>query len=197
VTAVASNAYSQEAKVLSILAEAVPTAKRVAYVGVGFAGEFYPVSLGYVRAATNAASQLGLSIITIAASDPGDEQAFRNALARAASENAEMIQFGQAAAVATNAPIIAGLALAALLPAIAPFPAFAQSGGLLSYGSNIPEDTRKTAGYAALIINGAKPGDLPVLQPTLFDFIVNQKTAKALGITIPASVLLQATIVIQ
>ena len=67
----------------------------------------------------------------------------------------------------------------------------------MTYGPNIPYQSRQCGDYIALILKGARPGDLPILQPTVFDFLVNMKTAKAIGITIPQSVLLQATQVIE
>ena len=82
-------------------------------------------------------------------------------------------------------------------PAAFSFPEFAPAGGLLAYGANRPDLFHRAATYVDKILKGAKPADLPVEQPTKFDFIVNLKTAQALGLTIPSSVLQQATEVIQ
>ena len=83
------------------------------------------------------------------------------------------------------------------LPAVYESSDFADLGGLVSYGSNFIDMFRQSATYIDKIFKGAKPGDLPMVQPTTFDFVVNLKTAKALGIKVPQSILIQATRVIE
>ena len=83
------------------------------------------------------------------------------------------------------------------LPAVYAASRFAESGGLISYSSNYADLYRRAAAYADKIFKGAKPGDLPIEQPTKFELIANLKTAKALGIKIPNTILLQATKVIE
>ena len=78
-----------------------------------------------------------------------------------------------------------------------PWREFAMEGGLLSYSANLPELYRRAATYVDKILKGAKPADLPVEQPTKFDLVINLKTAKTLGLTIPQSLLLRADEVIQ
>jgi putative ABC transport system substrate-binding protein len=83
------------------------------------------------------------------------------------------------------------------LPAIYFFKEFAQGGGLLSYAVSLDDIARLAAAYVAKILKGAKPADLPVEQPTKYELVINLKTAKALGLTIPPSLLLRADQVIE
>ena len=79
---------------------------------------------------------------------------------------------------------IAELATQYKLPTLAPYREFATHGGLASYGANLPDLYRLTGIYTARVLKGTKPGDLPVLQPTTFELVINLKTAKALGLEI-------------
>jgi putative ABC transport system substrate-binding protein len=83
------------------------------------------------------------------------------------------------------------------LPAIYPEPDYAEDGGLFAYGPDVSENFRGAAGYVDKILKGAKPGDLPIVQPTKFPLVVNMKTAKALGFTVPPSILSRADEVIE
>jgi putative ABC transport system substrate-binding protein len=92
---------------------------------------------------------------------------------------------------------IANLAAKHGLPSMSPYREAAEAGGLMAYGANLPDQFRRAAAYVDNILKGAKPADLPVDQPTKFELIINLKTAKALGLTIPQSLLLRADEVIQ
>jgi putative ABC transport system substrate-binding protein len=98
---------------------------------------------------------------------------------------------------ARHAPRLAELALVHRLPSIAAIRSHTQAGGLLAYGPNIPELCRRSAAYVDKILKGTKPGDLPVERSTTFELVINLKTAQALGLTIPPTLLFQATEVIR
>jgi len=98
-----------------------------------------------------------------------------------ASYRAAIVQF-----VATNR-----------LPGMFPYPEFAQEGGLMSYGPDYADLFRRTATYVDKILKGAKPGDLSIEQPATFELVLNLKTAKAIGVTIPQSLLARADEVIR
>ena len=99
--------------------------------------------------------------------------------------------------VTTNRIRINNMALAARLPTMHAFREYVEAGGLMSYGANFPDMFRRTGDIVDRILRGAKPADIPVEQPTKFDFIINLTTAKLLGLTIPESLLLRANEVIE
>jgi ABC-type uncharacterized transport system substrate-binding protein len=92
---------------------------------------------------------------------------------------------------------IADSAVKSRLPTIPREREYAEAGGLMTYGSSIPDSFRRAAVFVDKILKGAKPADLPVEQPTKFELVINMKTARALGLTIPQSILLRADQVVQ
>jgi putative ABC transport system substrate-binding protein len=93
--------------------------------------------------------------------------------------------------------LIVELAARYRLPAIYPFGYFAAAGGLVSYGPDVTDQFRRATAYVDRIFRGEAPGDLPVQQPTKFEFVINLKTAKALGLTVPNTLLVAADQVIE
>jgi putative ABC transport system substrate-binding protein len=178
-------------KQLEVLKEAVPQVSRVAVLG-------NPASPGYEPGRDNvavAARALGLhlQVVELRRADEVDH-AF-----------GAMTQDGAEALVVLPEPLlidglrgrIAELATASRLPAMYGWRMYVEAGGLMSYGPNLPDLRRRAASYVDRILKGAKPGDLPVEQPTTFELVINLKTAHALGLTMPPSVLFQATDVIR
>jgi len=96
-----------------------------------------------------------------------------------------------------NGESIIALAARSGVPAIYPIPFYAESGGLIAYGADFTERFRQAAGYVDRILKGANPGDLPIQRPTKFELVINLKTAKALGLSVPQSMLLLADAVIE
>jgi len=88
-------------------------------------------------------------------------------------------------------------ALGARLPTMYAYREYVEAGGLMSYGANLPDLYRRSADYVDKILRGAKPGDIPVEQPTKFDFIINLTTAKALGLELPPALMAHAHEVIE
>jgi putative ABC transport system substrate-binding protein len=97
----------------------------------------------------------------------------------------------------THRELIARVAVRNKLPSVGPFRSFVESGGLVSYGANLEDQFRRAAGYVDRILKGEKPADLPVQAPTKYELLINLKTAKALGVTIPQAVLARADQVIE
>jgi ABC-type uncharacterized transport system substrate-binding protein len=133
-----------------------------------------------------AARELGIAIESLEVRRPEDlDGAFRAAV----EKNSEAMVVLPASLVTRYADRVAALALSSRLPAIAYFKEFTEAGGLLSYGPNFDDLCRRAALYVDKILKGAKPTDLPVEQPTRFELVINLKTAQALGINVPSTIL--------
>ena len=126
--------------------------------------------------------------------NPGDVE---KAIAQIAGRRADALVVRGDPMFSSSREQIGRLAMQYALPTIAEERRIAEAGMLMSYGPNVPATDRIIASYIDRILRGAKPGDLPIAQPTKFEFVINMKTAKALGLTIPQSLMLRADEVIQ
>jgi putative ABC transport system substrate-binding protein len=141
-----------------------------------------------------AAQRLGKSMLAVQAST---EVEIERAFTVMAQQRAGAVIVADSAFHILHSRKIADLAAKNRMPSIATFSEFPETGGLLSYGPNRMQHVRLVATYVDKILKGAKPADLPVEQPTKLDLVINLKTAKALGITVPQSILLRADRVIE
>jgi putative tryptophan/tyrosine transport system substrate-binding protein len=141
-----------------------------------------------------AAQALGVSIAATPVADIGEIARYIEAFAREPGAGMIVLPSGLTAA---NQDTIPRLAAQHRLPAMYPFKFFAVNGGLVAYGSEYNEPYQRAAQYVDLILRGTKPSDLPVQAPTKFELVINRKTAKAIGLTIPASLLATADEVIE
>lgn len=153
-----------------------------------------PDAEAQTKEASAAAAKTGLSIHVVQASR---ESEIETAFAELGRRHAEAVVVASDGFFNAQPRPLTALAARHRIPAIFATRLFAEAGGLISYGASIAEGYRDAALYAGRILKGEKPADLPILQPTRFELIVNLKTAKALGLTIPETFLLRADQVIE
>ena len=175
-------------KRLQLLKEAFPQISRIA----ALSSPADPMSNR--RATVAAARTLGVQLRTIEVATPDEISAGFEAAATGGAE--ALVVLPNAIFWNQRARIVA-LAAQYRTPAIYPEREYADDGGLFAYGPSVPDSFRRMAGYVDKILKGAKPGDLPVEQPTKFDLVVNTRTAKALGVTIPPTVLASVDEVVE
>jgi putative ABC transport system substrate-binding protein len=180
-------------KRLQLLKEAVPGVSRVAALWhLAAVGERTMKDM--VKETELAARTLGVQLQFLEARSPND---FDRAFSAMTRERADALIVFPSPMLYGEHKRIVDLATKHRLPAIYGFREAVDAGGLMAYGVNIPDLLRRVAIYVDKILKGAKPADLPVEQPTKFEFIINLKTAKTLGLTIPQSVLIRADQVIE
>jgi len=177
-------------KQLQLLKEVVPEVSRVALL----TNPANPASAPFLREAEAAARALGVRLQTLEARDP---QEIDSAFAAMTRERAGALVVLTDSIFTNQRRQIAELAAERRLPAVYGNTEHAEAGGLVAYGANFLDLERRAATYVDKILKGAKPADLPVEQSTKFDLVINLKTAKTLGLTIPASLLSRADEVIQ
>jgi len=179
------------AKQLELLKEAVPGASRVATLG-NPTNDVYRVT--FPVEIPPAARALGLRLQVLEVAEPGQ---IEGAIEAAVRERADALHVLGDPIFHSPPTRLPELAARARLPAIYISAELVRAGGLMSYGTNLPELSRRAASYVDRILKGAKPAELPVEQPTKFDLVINLRTAKALGLTIPQSLLLRADQLIE
>jgi putative ABC transport system substrate-binding protein len=173
---------------LSLLRELVPKATTIAaLVDPG-------VFSVWLRDAQKAAPSLGLQLLVLNA---GTESEISAAFASLTERRPDAVAVAPAPLFVVHAKLIAALAARHGVPAIYARREFAEAGGLMSYGYDIADGYREMGHYAGRILKGEKPSDLPVFQPTRFQFVINLKTARLLGLTIPDKMLALADEVIE
>jgi ABC-type uncharacterized transport system substrate-binding protein len=180
-------------KLLELLKEVVPKLNRVAVLMRGAAGS--PSNDLFVKETELSARKMAIQLIPLAFQGPEDvEEAFRSAVKKRANGFIERIGAGGSITLYKRA---AELAIKHRLPAISRSRRWVDSGGLMYYGGDESVQYRRVAAYVDKILKGTKPADLPVEQPKKFEFIINLKTAKQIGLTIPPNVLARADRVIR
>ena len=188
VTGVALNPADLVGKRLELLRELVPTLRQVAVLR----DQVNPTNPAQLEGTEVAARTLGMRLEPVPVRGPNDfDAAFK------AVRGADGLLLLDSVLFTTHRARLAGLAAASRLAAIYGYREMVEAGGLISYGANIPHMYRRAATYVAKILKGAKPADLPVEQPTTLELVINLKTAKALGLTVPPSLLARADEVIE
>jgi putative ABC transport system substrate-binding protein len=189
-TGLSTNASELRAKRLQLIKELVPAANRIAVLSM----PDDPQAQRGLVATEAAARVLGVQIQPVEAREAND---FPGALTAATSGRAGALIVLPHVTFFNERKRLAELAVTHRLPLISELREFAAAGGLMDYGAHLRDQVRRAATYIDRILKGAKPADLPVEQPTKFELVINLKTAKTLGLTIPPSVLARADEVIQ
>jgi putative ABC transport system substrate-binding protein len=182
--------YGLSGKYLELLKEMVPNVKRAAILR----DATDPAGTGQWGAIQSVAPLLGLELTPIGMGDAGEIERGLSAFARITDRG--LVITGSAPA-AVHRDLIIALADKHRLPAVYPFKFFATAGGLSSYGPDTLDQFRRAAGYFDRMLKGERPADLPVQSPTKYELAINLKTAKALGIQVPDSLLARADEVIE
>ena len=189
-TGVTALGQGLSAKRLELLKEAVPGVTRVAVLtnpASPYTGPFVKESAGIARA-------LGVQLQLVEAHDPSE---FETAFATMSTKHAGGLMVLADVTFITHRKRIVQLAAISRLPAVYGERDFVDAGGLMFYGASLTDMYRRAAVYVDKILTGAKPADLPVEQPTKFELVINLKTAKALGLAIPQSLVQRADEIIQ
>jgi putative tryptophan/tyrosine transport system substrate-binding protein len=141
--------------------------------------------------------KLGISFVGSPLDHPIQEAEYRRVFATLAEEGADGLIVSDEAESVTNRRLIVELAERGRLPTVYPFQLFIEAGGRMAYGIDLRDLGHRVADMVDQVLKGAKPGEIPIFQPTKFELIINLKTANTLGLTIPPSLLARADEVIE
>jgi len=181
--------YGIAGKWVEVLKQIAPHVTRVAVVR----NPANPGALGQLGAIQGAAYSFGMELTLIDGRDPSETGRAVTAFARGSNGGLVVVASG----IGQHRDLYVALAARHRLPAVYPFAYFVVAGGLISYGPDSIDAYRRVAGYVDRILKGEKPADLPVQAPTKYELVINLKTAKALGLDLPPSVLARADEVIE
>jgi putative ABC transport system substrate-binding protein len=188
VKGVAVNASDMAGKRVQLLKELVPTVKRIAFLS----HPSHPTNAVQLQGAEDAARTLGVQLEAVPVRGADD---FARALK--AHRGIDGVLNADTPLFVTHRARLVDAVVGSRLPAIYPARVYVEAGGLMSYGPSLPDVWRRAAVYVDKILKGAKPGDLPVEQPTTFELVINNTTAKAIGLKIPPSVVLRADQIVE
>jgi putative tryptophan/tyrosine transport system substrate-binding protein len=190
VTGISMIGSTLEAKRLELLHEMLPQATTIGVL----INPKYPAAKAQRQEVEEATNRLGVKTVVL---DVSTETEIEAAFATLAQQQVGAVLVGNDPFFGSARATLAALAISHKLPSISFRREFAQAGGLLSYGPNFEDGYRETGVYAGKILAGARTTDLPVMQPTKFEFIINLRTARALGLAVPATLLAVADDVIE
>jgi putative ABC transport system substrate-binding protein len=168
----------------------VPNARLIAIL----VNPSYPDADTQVKGAQEAASGFGEQLLVLNAANDSD---FEPAFATLTQRRAGALLVASDPFLISRRHALVALAARKGVPTIYQFREYALAGGLMTYGTRLPDSYRQVGVYAGRVLNGAKPADLPVVQSVKFELVINLKTAKALGLTVPSSLLARADEVIE
>jgi putative ABC transport system substrate-binding protein len=182
--------YEIGVKLLEILKEIAPNLTRVGVIREPTSTS----SIGQLAAIQSVARTFGLEVSPLGGRDARDIE--QTVTEFAGGSNCGLLAVGSPLVI-SNRDLIISLAARHRLPAVYQFPSFVAAGGLISYGPDPADQNRQAAGYVDRILKGEKPADLPVQSPTKFKLVINLKAAKAIGLTVPPSLLSRVDEIIE
>jgi putative tryptophan/tyrosine transport system substrate-binding protein len=193
ITGIAADAgIEMQGKHLAILREAIPSASRIAYLSPR---EEWEGAWG--RAVLDAGRRMGISIIGAPVEVSAEEPQYRRAFEAMVQQSADALMYNGLGPNITHRNLIPELAYEYRLPSIGWFPDVVKAHGLMAYAADLEDIVDRWAGQVDQVFKGTKPGDIPIYQPTKFLLTINLRTAKAIGVILPPSLLAQADEVIE